>query len=381
MKFAFVAVLALACIAMAEQDESLLLTSVRLTTPVGEPMEYIREEAPANAAIPVFINTDNIYSKTKDLQMMKDIKTYLDKRGYIVTIGGIGPNYHYSQLENVAKNGYYMPIFGGACAGTLYEMYHYDHFKNVLKERNAKMVIAFLSPPSTNITGLKWLPRAHDDNFSPKWFKGIDYPEKHLRDAGFGVDIGKSAKQIADQFPNIHPSKTAARDEPVPQNIDIATIITIGKTVWEIIKEGKPVVDYKSDWAGAIPKGASWNDLEGFKDYRWGPFGWDFSNILGMNNVKFSWNFIWSCKGSYNGHGAFIMNAGASIIEIYAAWGYTVNVNVSVDKTPINYGTKVDPIAGIAVEVTLDLKSVLQSFTERCRVSLRGNCVGAEISC
>jgi len=168
---------------------------------------------------------------------------------------------------------------------------------------------------------------------------------------------------------------------PPPQNIDIATIITIGKTVWEIIKDGKPVVDYSSDWAGAIPKGVAWNDLEGFKDYRWGPFGWDFSNILGMDNVKFSWNFVWSCKGSYNGHGAFIMNAGASIIEIYAAWGYTVNVNVSVDKNPINYGTKVDPIAGLAVEVTFDLRSVIQSFTERCRVSLRGNCATAKISC
>lgn len=169
--------------------------------------------------------------------------------------------------------------------------------------------------------------------------------------------------------------------QPVPQNIDIATIITIGKTVWEIIKDGKPVVDYKSDWAGAIPKGVSWTDMEGFKDYRWGPFGWDFSNILGMDNVKFSWNFVWSCKGSYNGHGAFIMNAGASIIEIYAAWGYTVNVNVNVDSNPINYGTKVDPIAGLAVEVTFDLRSVLQSFTERCRVSLRGNCATARISC
>jgi len=167
----------------------------------------------------------------------------------------------------------------------------------------------------------------------------------------------------------------------VRPNIDIATIVTIGKTVWEIIKDGKPVVDYKSDWAGAIPKGADWSDMEGFVDYRWGPFGWDFSNILGMENVKFSWNFVWSCKGSYNGHGAFIMNAGASIVEIYAAWGYTVNVNVNVDSTPINYGTKVDPVAGIAVEVTFDLKSLIQSFTERCRVSLRGNCATATISC
>jgi len=167
----------------------------------------------------------------------------------------------------------------------------------------------------------------------------------------------------------------------VPQNIDISTIITIGKTVWEIIKEGKPVVDYKNDWAGAVPKGVTWTDLEGFKDYRWGPFGWDFSNILGMNNVKFTWNFVWSCKGSYNGHGAFIMQAGASIVEIYAAWGYTVNVSCTVDSNPINYGTKVDPIAGLSVEVTLDLRSVLQSFTERCRVSLRGNCQTAKISC
>jgi len=166
-----------------------------------------------------------------------------------------------------------------------------------------------------------------------------------------------------------------------PENIDISTIIAIGKFVWEIIKDGKPVVNYKSDWAGAVPKGVAWNELEGFKDYRWGPFGWDFNNILGMNNVKFRWNFVWSCKGSYNGHGAFIMNAGASIVEIYAAWGYTVNVQCTVDKNPINYGTKVNPIAGLAVEVTFDLRSVLQSFTERCRVSLRGNCQSAKVSC
>jgi len=173
------------------------------------------------------------------------------------------------------------------------------------------------------------------------------------------------------------------RDAPVvpPKDIDISTIIQIGKAVWEIIKEGKPVVDYKTDWAGAIPKGLQWNELEGFTDYKWGPFEWDFNNVVGMTNVKFHWNFAWSCKGSYNGHGAFIMNAGAAVVEIYAAWGYTVDVTCTVDSNPVNYGTKVDPIAGLAVEVTLNVKSVLQSFTERCRVSLRGNCQAAAVSC
>jgi len=184
---------------------------------------------------------------------------------------------------------------------------------------------------------------------------------------------------------------TVPKDEPrqyirdaAPQpakNIDIATIVTIGKAVWEIIKDGKPVVDYKNDWAGAVPKGVSWGELEGFKDYKWGPFAWDFDNLIGMTQVKFHWNFAWSCKGSYNGHGAFIMNAGTAVTEIYAAWGFTVDVSCTVDSNPINYGTKVDPVAGIAVEVTLNVKSVLQSFTERCRVSLRGNCQAALISC
>jgi len=169
---------------------------------------------------------------------------------------------------------------------------------------------------------------------------------------------------------------------PAPaKNIDISTIIAIGKAVWEIIKDGQPVVDYKTDWAGAVPKDVSWGELEGFKDYKWGPFAWDFDNVLGMTNVKFHWNFAWSCKGSYNGHGSFIMNAGAAVTEIYAAWGYTVDVTCTVDSNPINYGTKVDPIAGLAVEVTLNVKTVLQSFTERCRVTLRGDCTGAKISC
>jgi len=166
-----------------------------------------------------------------------------------------------------------------------------------------------------------------------------------------------------------------------PENFDIATLVTIGKTVWEIIKEGKPVVNYKNDWAGAIPKGAAWTDVVGFKDYRWGPFGWSFTDMLGMETVRFTWNFMWSCKGSYEGHGAFIMNAGASIKEIYAAWGFTVDVNIAVDSHPINYGTKVDPVAGLAVQVTLDVRTVLQAFTERCRVSLRGDCTAAKISC
>lgn len=152
--------------------------------------------------ITVFMNIDNIHSKTKDMKLMKDIAKYLKKRGYKTEIGGIGPGYHYSQINRVKKNGIYLCIYGGACAGTLKEHWSSNHYKSVLKKKNAKMVVAFLSPPSTNIHNLKWLPRAHDDNFSPRSFKGVKNPEKHLLDNGVGVVIGKNAKEIASKFPN-----------------------------------------------------------------------------------------------------------------------------------------------------------------------------------
>lgn len=164
-------------------------------------------------------------------------------------------------------------------------------------------------------------------------------------------------------------------------DIDIDKIIAIGKKVWEIIKAGQPVVDYKNDWAGVVPKDAKWDDLEGFRDAKWGPFGWTFKNTIGMRTVEFKWHFAWSCKGSYNGHGSFLMNVGTAIETIYAAWGFTVNVNAAVDQNPVNYGTKIDPVAGLAIEVTLENKTVLQSFTQKCRVIVRADCTGTILSC
>jgi len=164
-------------------------------------------------------------------------------------------------------------------------------------------------------------------------------------------------------------------------DIDIDKIIEIGKLVWDIVKDGKAVVDYKTDWSGAIPEGADWSDLEGFKDMNYGPFGWDFKNVVGVSNVRFKWHFTYSCKGSYDGHGAFLMNVGTAINEIYSAWGYNVNVTATVDDKPTNYGTKIDPIAGLGVEVTINVNSALQSFTERCRVSVHGDCTVEILSC
>lgn len=173
--------------------------------------------------ITVFMNIDHIHGKSADKKLMKDIGKYLKKRGYKVEYGGIGPSYHYSQINRVKKGGIYLCIYGGACAGTLREHWSSSHYKNVLKKKKAKMVVAFLSPPASDITHLKWLPRAHDDNFSPRSFKGVKNPFKKLLNAGIGVVVGKNAKEIASKFPNFKLDTAKKVNKIVKQTIDVNT--------------------------------------------------------------------------------------------------------------------------------------------------------------
>lgn len=154
-------------------------------------------ELKEGTGIHVYMNTDNINSKSTDKKLMNDIADLLRKRGYSVTVGGIGPSTHYKDISKVKKNGIYFTLYGGLCAGTLKEQCYSSHYHSVLKKKKAKMVIGLYNRVLTD----KFLPRAHDDNFSPSGFKGWNKPRTNLLNAGIGIAEGKSAKEIASNFP------------------------------------------------------------------------------------------------------------------------------------------------------------------------------------
>lgn len=177
-----------------------------------------------------------------------------------------------------------------------------------------------------------------------------------------------------DEFP-MYLDRTDNSKTPI-SDISIDQLVTIGKLAWDIVEKGKPVVNLNTDWSAVIPKGVNFDDLEYFTDAKWTGFGWVYKNMYGMENVRFKWDFVFACRGSYGGKGAFLMHAGTAISELYSSWGYTVNVNVTVDNKPINYGSKIDPIAGMPIDVSISVKSVLQSFDNRYSVILKGDCSG-----
>ena len=164
----------------------------------------VKDNGKEGKGITVFMNIDNIMNKSADKKLMKDIAKLLRKRGYKTEIGGIGPSYHYSEINKVKKNGIYFTIYGGKCAGTLKEQCYSNHFWNVLNKRKAKMVVGFQG------TKLKdgFLHRAHDDNFSPASFTGWNNPRSNLLKKGIGIAEGNNAKEIASHFPGFSTKNT-----------------------------------------------------------------------------------------------------------------------------------------------------------------------------
>lgn len=131
---------------------------------------------------PVYITSDNINSKPEDMARINAIVNGLKAEGVYAVNYGVGPNEHSQVLgDQLPSNALIVNIYGGACAGTLYEMGTPDY----KEKKGDKEIFTIFYPTSVKITGLNWLPRAYDDNFSPAGFSGLSNPDQYLLKNGY----------------------------------------------------------------------------------------------------------------------------------------------------------------------------------------------------
>ncbi len=131
----------------------------------------------------IYLTSDVIINSSQDMAFMNSIKTELEKRGYTVIIGDYGPNSHNTNIldESMPVNAVQVSIFGGADAGVIYDVCT----RSYMRAKSNRLVFFVYYPTATDITGLSWLPRAHDDNYSPSDFTGIAYPDQYLKEHGY----------------------------------------------------------------------------------------------------------------------------------------------------------------------------------------------------
>ena len=147
----------------------------------------------------IVICSDNIGGGSSDSKMKQTVANALQGAGYKVTIGTTHSNAHNTELQR-RRNVYIVYIVGGICAGTYYG-FGQKWSQNLFKNNNNKMGIAYYwglnKKYRCSIADIKFLERAHDDNFSPRSFKGLDNPAEYLNKAGIDIADGGTFDQLA----------------------------------------------------------------------------------------------------------------------------------------------------------------------------------------
>jgi hypothetical protein len=154
-------------------------------------------------------------------------------------------------------------------------------------------------------------------------------------------------------------------------------IVHIGKSVWDFIQNNKPTVDYKSDWAGAIPPQCNvdgvydWTCMGGFKNTESKEYTMKWK-IAGNTVSEFSWKFAWDYDGYYGDHvGKFIMNAGCRLTNLKGGVNQDVKAWVET-REPVNLGTPDKPLAGLDVAVYFSSSSVNADIIS-CTATTKGD--------
>ena len=185
-------------IALTGIDSSILsnmAVNLTLAAPTGSGNKITKKN--------VILDSDNIYSTSKDLKLLNDIKTILESKGYNVTVNTtIGPNTHNMDIS-YRKNVCVFSIYGGIDAGMFVDKSAF-WFQNKLNRNNNQIVLGFLAPPVTrNLATETWLERAHDDDYSADVFTGLANPGSYINtNVGADYVYGSTASELASNFLN-----------------------------------------------------------------------------------------------------------------------------------------------------------------------------------
>jgi hypothetical protein len=144
---------------------------------------------------PVYIISDKISNNATDNARINAVIAELKKLGVTAYNYGVGAN-NIAILSNtnVPINALVVQFFGGACASTLNEM-GTSYYKSL---KDSKKVFTVFTDGAKKITGLAWLERAHDDNFSPESFTGLANPDQYLINNGYKYYEGYNSSKLSE---------------------------------------------------------------------------------------------------------------------------------------------------------------------------------------
>ena len=150
----------------------------------------------------VYMNIDSIDGYSSDQNKMNKMCDLLKIQGWECHTCGVGSESHYERRGEV-RGGIWFTLYGGACAGTLYETCTNNWYRSPLVSHGSRTVVGFFPPAGDIRKGgkyYKWLPRAHDDGFSSYNFSGVSHMADMLTKCAVPFMYANNPSQMVAKF-------------------------------------------------------------------------------------------------------------------------------------------------------------------------------------
>ena len=155
-------------------------------------------------------------------------------------------------------------------------------------------------------------------------------------------------------------------------DVVVDKVINIGQKIWNVVEKGRPVANYSKSVGTALPARAlSWDQLQNWSAPKSKVIGVSYKNVYGVEVVRFVYRIILLYGGDVGGVGRYIGYATVEPMEMKTSYMYTFNAKVSVESV-YNMGTSHNPVAGMLLNVSWTVDTVLKKSSESRSYTLDG---------
>ncbi|MFC1680152.1 hypothetical protein ACFL2T_08100 [Elusimicrobiota bacterium] len=202
----------------------------------------------------------------------------------------------------------------------------------------------------------------------------IDLDSVEIKELGSGFELlGQKPGGGQIDFPIIGPKPGGKIPSPAPKAITPERVINIGKSVWDFIKESKPIIDTTNLYANAVPHGITdWTQLGGWGAPKTTLYSFSAKNKSGKKVVDVTYIILRTGRGNYKGTGQYLTGVSAIPIKIEVGWGYKFTMGLEVPSVS-NVGTAEHPIAGMTLHANWTIENNFKATRGAGIYYLRGD--------
>ena len=144
--------------------------------------------------------------------------------------------------------------------------------------------------------------------------------------------------------------------------VSVDDIMNVGRKIWKIVQDNKPVLNINTLYATAYPSGiTSAKQLGGWSKPKVYTYGFYAANMFGGTMIDCTYKVTFTYNGNYNGTGKYLTAVGVIPTVTTVAWGYTFEMKASVpDSTIANVGTYANPVAAMQLKLSWKMHTVLK---------------------